>query len=110
MPVPDAVELFILNDQIAEITGLQDGIAVPVVYKIAATVTITLKDGDGVGVSAINGLVMTFVIGSNGSYRGNIEDTFNPTIGGDYTITIHADEGGAVLDLTLPCSVKVRRS
>lgn len=108
MAVPSRIILYQKNDQFIEIDGLKDGLAGTFVNN--ATVTATLKDRSGVVVSEVNNLTLVYVAASNGKYRGLVEDTFNPTRGGGYTLVVEADQAGTKLHLEIPVEVRVRKS
>jgi len=115
MPLPIKLIPVRLNDQIIEIDGLQD--AVTQAYYSSATVTATLVDQSGDAVPGFSDIPMSYVGGSNGKYRGLIEQTFNAPLGTGYTLQVKASvPGGAGVDaLTdalweIPCQVVARTS
>lgn len=101
MAIPPKLYLTIGNDQYIELDGLQD--AVSLSYQDNnATVTATLYDlNDAIAVNAdgsaaLSGIEMSYIAGSQGSYRGLVDSTFNPPLGGGYTLNIVATvPGGA---------------
>jgi hypothetical protein len=109
MAVPSKITLYQLNDQYLEIDGLADGLTTTVIN--TAVVTATLKDSTGASVSGLTNLSLTYVASSSGVYRGLIEDTFNPAIGGGYTLYIDAVDGGVNKGhWEIPVVIKVRKS
>ena len=88
MALPTKLLLVRLNDQFVEIDGLQD--AVTLAYYNNATVSATLVDQNNDAVPGLSALPMPYVSGSNGNYRGLVEQTFNPPLGGGYTLQITA--------------------
>jgi len=107
MAIPLKVILFVDNDMFVEIDQLHDGLDV-LTYFNAATVTATLKDRDGVVVTGVNGITLTYVAASNGTYRGAIQETFNPTLGGGYKLEIIAVQSGVQGKWVIPAEVKIR--
>ena len=106
MAIPEKVTIFIENDSYVEIV-IHDGLDEDTYFN-AATVTATLKDRSGTVVTGINGLTLTYVLASNGMYRGIVQESFNPTLGGGYKLELVAIESGVQGKLVLPAEVKVR--
>jgi len=107
MAIPTKVTLFIENDMYVEIDELHDGLD-DASYFNAATVTATLKDRDGDIVPEVNAITLSYVVASNGMYRGPIQETFNPTLGGGYKLEIVAVQSGIQGKWVIPAEVKVR--
>lgn len=108
MPVPRHVDLFKANDQTIEISGLKDGLNNGFIN--TATCTAILKDRDGNSVSGITNLSLVYIANSDGVYRGNIPDTFDPPVGNSYTLLIDSDDSGNKLHIEINTRVSVRRS
>ncbi len=108
MAVPRKLVLYVKNDQMLSLDGLTDSDTGS--YVNAAVVTATLYKRDGSIVPEINGLVLDYVVGSNGKYAGQVNDTFSPTAGGGYTLHIDAVFGATKLHIEIPVEVKVRKS
>lgn len=84
--------IYIINDNVIELTGLQN--AVDEAYQNTATVTVTVKDADDVDVVGETWpLTMNYVSGSNGDYRANLADTLTLVDGSRYYATVTADAG-----------------
>jgi hypothetical protein len=107
LSIPKKVFLFIENDMFVEIDELHDGLDA-LTYFNAATVTATLKDRDSNVITGVNGITLTYVVASNGKYRGPIQETFNPTLGGGYKLEIVAVQGGVQGKWVIPAEVKIR--
>ena len=91
-----AVEvLYIENDNLLELDGLQN--AATDAYVNGATVTVTLRDQEGTAVTGQTWpATMYYVANSNGKYRATLEDVLSLTSRKRYTAEIDAD-GGAGL-------------
>ena len=80
------------NDNVIQVTGLKN--LVDDTYQNSATVTVTLKDSDGVDVVGETWpLTLTYVASSNGNYGANLADTLSLVDGCKYTGTVIADAG-----------------
>ena len=108
MSIPDRITLYPKNDQVIEVFGLHNQVISATSWLNAATVTATLKDSAGAAVTGLSALALAYIAASNGDYRGQVEDTFNPAPGDDYTLHIDASEAGIVLHIEIPVSVQVR--
>ena len=108
MPVPVLIELFKSNDQTIELAGLKNGLSNGFIN--SATCTATLKDRDGNSVSGVTNLSLAYVASSDGIYRGNIPDTFDPPTGNDYTLLVDSDDSGNKLHIEIKTRVSIRRS
>jgi hypothetical protein len=107
MAIPTEIILYQKNDQYIEIDGIASGLDGS--FMNAATVTATLVDADGAVVGGLEELTLTYVAASDGKYRGQVQETFNPAVG-TYTLIIEADEGGVVGHWEIKCKVKIRKS
>lgn len=88
--------IYILNDNVIELTGLQN--AVDETYQNSATVTVTIKDATGTNVTGETWpLALAYVASSNGDYRANLTEALGLTDGARYTATITADAGASGL-------------
>lgn len=109
MAVPKFITLYVLNDQYLEVDGLAD--AVSGVFDPNATFTANLYDLTGAVVPTFTGPVtLNYVAASNGIYRGVVTNTFNPPIGGGYTMKLDAVDGTTKLHIEIPVVVLVRTS
>ena len=90
----DRLIVYVSNDNLVEIIGLQN--AASDAYLNGATVTFTLKDSADAAVTGATTISMTYVSGSSGDYRGTLADTVSLTADAKYTCEITAD-GGAGL-------------
>jgi hypothetical protein len=84
--------IYITNDNVIELDELKN--VVDGIYQNSATVIVTLTDADGAEVAGETWpLAMSYVSGSNGTYRANLADTLTLTNGGRYDATVTADAG-----------------
>jgi len=84
--------VYIENDNLIQLTGLQD--AATSVYVNNATVTVTVTDRKGVNVSGQSWpLTLSYVASSNGNYEGTLEDGLVLSIGQKYEAKVVADAG-----------------
>jgi hypothetical protein len=107
MAFPTEIILYQKNDQYIEIDGIASGLDGS--YMNTATVTATLVDSDGAVVGGIEEMPLAYVAASDGQYRGQIQETFNPAVG-TYTLIVEADQGGIVGHWEIKCKVKVRKT
>jgi hypothetical protein len=108
MAVPSKLILYKKNDQYVEISGLADGLTAA--YMNAATVTATLKARDGTNVTGLTNITLSYVAASDGVYRGQVAETFDPTAGGGYTLHIDATQGSTTAHLEIPVEIKIRKT
>lgn len=118
MAVPD--KLILYNDdntQLLQLFGLSQELPgtlpddIPVTVPIAAaTVTVTLKDGEDIDVPGCIGIVLT-PIGSPpvGDYSGTIGPNFDPVESTDYILVVTADNGPDHLEIEILTEVQSRR-
>jgi hypothetical protein len=110
-----------LNNQYVELDGLIDGTTKYLAdgvtlnpnptYLNNAAGTFTVKDSTGTAVTNGGPITMTYVAGSNGTYRGLLTSAFNPPASGGYTIVIDlAATGGFIGHWELPATVLTRKS
>lgn len=86
------MELLIGNDQTLTLEGLQD--EVTLAYINDATVTATVKDRSGNEVAGQSWpLTLDYVVLSNGTYQGNLEDALVLSRGASYFVEITATAG-----------------
>ncbi len=107
MAVPRRIVLYQSNDQVVELFGLQDSLTGD--YLNSATVTATLKR-KGIAIEGCDEISLNYILSSNGNYRGQVEETFNPPAKSGYVLHYDADQGGTVLHIEIPTVVKIRRS
>jgi hypothetical protein len=75
----------------------------------AATLSATLYDDQGNVVAGCDGVVLTYVPGSNGQYKGTFGDnTFNPPPGTGYLLVISGSEAGGYVEIQITIEVKPR--
>jgi Ethanolamine utilization protein EutJ (predicted chaperonin) len=85
--------LLLLNDMICEVAGLKNAVSGDVLT--AATVTVSVKDLDGVDVPGVSWPVTATGDGA-GTYQATLPDTMSLTLGQKYRIDIDADAGGGL--------------
>lgn len=102
------IVIFKRNDQTITVTGLRN--AETGVFLNAATVRATLLDPSGQPVSGFNNLSLSYIASSNGNYRGQVEETFDPPEGTGYTLVVDATEGTLVGHWEIPAVIRQRRS
>ena len=107
MSAPGRLTISKANDQTLKIVGLQNADTLD--YFNASTVTATLYDSAGSAVTGLTSVSFSYVSGSNGNYTGSVSESFDPSIGTDYTLKIDASEGSTVGHWEIPVSVRVRR-
>ncbi len=107
MAVPSKLIFYKSNDQVVEVSGLADGITGD--YISSATLTASLYDRAGTVVPGLNAIPLVCTDPATGTYRGQVEETFNPTKGGGYTLKIDAEDGTTVLHLEIPVEIRVRK-
>lgn len=84
--------VYVANTNVIELAGLKD--AVEGEFVNDATVTVTVKDGDGEEVAGQTWpATMGFVTDSDGLYRGIIEDDVELTAGTTYYAHVEVDAG-----------------
>jgi len=105
MAIPSEVVMFRLNDQFIEIDGLVDPTTGTAIN--GATVTATLVDESGAQVPSLTNVALTYIAGSAGNYRGLVEQTFNPSLGSGYTLTIKASAPGQGPDNTVDLYLEI---
>lgn len=103
--------LYISNSQFLELVGLKDQSVTPNVYMNAATVVGTLKDPNGVNVVGFVNVVGVYQTASNGTYRLAADPTtFNPPLGGGYTLVVTATQAGKQLYVEYPVKIQTRQT
>lgn len=85
--------IYTANDNLLELTGFRDATAAAGTFLNAATVTYDVKDKDG---ASIDSGTLTYVVASDGNYRGTVADTVNLEDGQHVSIEVDAN-GGAGL-------------
>jgi hypothetical protein len=96
MGVPQRMVFTRKNDQFIEIDGLQDPTSGT--FFNGATVTATLIDQYLQPVPGCTAIVLNYLAGTNGNYRGLVEQTFNPPLGVGYTLQITGSAPGQGTD------------
>ena len=87
-----AKAIYLSNDHLLELRGLKNIAADE--YIDDATVTVTLVDEEGVEVAGQSWpLTLSYVPGSDGIYRGTLEDALDLTENLEYTAKITASGG-----------------
>lgn len=85
--------IFIGNDSLFTLTGFADDSAGGPTFLVAATVTVTVRDLDGVEVPGISWPVtLAFIAASNGDYEGTVDAVIVLVEGQQYVATITARE------------------
>lgn len=107
--MPRAYVMFVDNDMLIEVDGLQDSSDDS--YLNAATVTALLKDENDVNVTGqLMPVSLSYVAGSNGKYQGIFDSVVDRIAGDCGTIEITAAEGTLDAFWTLSYRVKKRVS
>ncbi|MGK2934347.1 MAG: hypothetical protein ACSLFE_03780 [Gemmatimonadaceae bacterium] len=100
------VRFHLSSDNYIELVGLQNRITGA--YPIDATVTVTVRDSQGVAVSGATDLSATHVAGTSGPatcYRAFVEDTV-PLAIGQYEATVTAVKDGVKQTFHVPIRVE----
>lgn len=103
------MKLYLGNDNVLTLDGLQNGITEA--YLNAATVSVTLVDADDAEVTGETWpLTMSYVAASNGVYRATLTDTLSGISAGDIVTAQVSANGGAGLQgyWEIPLTVAVR--
>ena len=98
--------IFFKNDNIIELTGLKDAITDTEIN--SATVTVTLKDKDGVDVTGETWPLTMAAVGSGGTYRATLQDTLGVTLLDQYTAEIDVTDAGTTAKWSIPAQVTLR--
>jgi len=116
MAIPTELTFYQANDQVLRITELHNGLDADDFF-ISAAVTATLRDRSGTAVPEVDGLVLDYVPDPGGdpdwlegTYQGEIQDTFAAPTGGGYECQITAIQGSTVGNWFIKSKVAVRRS
>ena len=90
--MPLGTEIYIGNDTVIEVTGLQNGIDDS--YLNAATVSAVINELDGTEV--VSSTTLSYVAASNGNYRGTVDQASISSLseGTSYYVEITAAESG----------------
>jgi len=100
--------IYIGNDNLLEVSGLQNALNDSYINDATVTVTLTNQAGDAVSGQAFP-LTLNYVTDSNGVYRATLEDALALTEGAIYTAKITADAGGDLIGTwTIPLTARVR--
>ena len=104
----DLEVLYIDNDMVVEVNGLQD--PTDSSYQNAATVTCTIQDRAGTEVSGIGWpLSLSYVTASNGVYRATIDKAAVFAEGAQYEAIITVVSSTLDAKWTVPCIANTRR-
>jgi len=116
MAIPTKLTFNQDNDQVIRITELHNGLDAADFFT-TATVTATLRNRDGDDVTGVIDLPLTYVPDPGGdpdwlegTYQGQVEETFHPDLGGGYELQITSTQGSTVGNWFIKAEVKVRRS
>ncbi len=104
-----ALDLYISNDNVLELTGMQNSINAA--YLNAATVTVTIVDASGTELTGQTWpTTMSYVASSNGIYRAILEDAISGLTDADsLTAKISADAGTDLVGYwEIPATAKTR--
>jgi hypothetical protein len=101
--------LYLANDNLVQIVGLQDVAAPATEYINSATVVCTIRDSAGNAVAGATNIPCQYQGGSNGIYNGVVEDTVTLVEGAYYTAVIDASSGGLKGHWEVPCRAAIRR-
>lgn len=101
--------LFVGNDNVIELDALKDVIADTFINTASVTVTLTDANGDEI-VGETWPLAMSYVGGSQGTYRATLPDTLTLTSGTTATAVVDVNGGpGLQGQWTVRLSVETRR-
>ena len=104
----DLEVLYIDNDLVVEVNGLQE--PTESAYQNSATVTCTIQDRSGTAVSGVSWpLTLSYVAASDGIYRGTVDSTASFVEGAQYEAVITAVSGTLDAKWTVPCIANTRR-
>ncbi len=99
--------IFFKNDNVIELTGLKDEITQVDIDD--ATVTVTLKDSNGVDVTGETWPLAMAALGSGGIYRATLTDTLGVTLLNQYVAVVNVTTiGGVVAKWSIPAQVTLR--
>lgn len=105
---PSKLIFFQENTQAVNILGLQDALTGN--FLNAATVSITLQDGDGNQVTGCISVPLNYIVGSNGNYTGSFGDSnFTPDIGTGYTLVVEGNQSGNYVHVEMLVEIKARQ-
>jgi len=105
----EAFVMWVDNDMLVEIDGLQDSSDDS--YLNAATVTATIKDPDGTEITGQSlPISLSYVSSSNGKYQGVFDTLLSLTVGDTGTIEVTAVEGTLNAFWSLTYTTRTRRS
>lgn len=90
----DVLRIYKGNDNLLEVTGLQN--AATDAYLNSATVTAVVTDIDGNTVTNADSITLSYVSASNGNYRGTVPDDADLSDQQQVTVTITADAGAGL--------------
>lgn len=107
MSIPNKLIMYPENDQLISLNGLFD-IGTQLFFGQGAQVTATLYDQQGNAVPSCTNIQLLYILGSNGSFQGTVEETFNPPPGGGYRLKIDAHFGGADAEWVIPVDIQLR--
>ena len=86
-------KIYISNDTLFEVNGLQN--ALDSTYQNSATVTMTIKDSAGTEVTGISWpLTFSYVAASNGNYNVTVDKAISVSQGARYFAEITAAQAG----------------
>lgn len=103
-----ALKIYLLNDNILQLEGLQNYATGD--YLTSATVTVTLVDSDGVDVVGETWpLTMIYVSGTDATYRCTLSDSLSLTKWSRYRAQITADAGSGLRGYWEPDLIAHRR-
>jgi len=94
-----SLAIYVNSDTLIELSALKR--SATDTYVNDATVTMTLKDVNGVAL--VTGTSMAYVAGSNGKYQGTLQNTLTLTAGYKYFLEITATRGTEVLFKRILC-------
>jgi len=110
---PTLIYLYPNNTQVIQITELQDQITGN--YLQNAQVTATLYDSRGNPDPVLNGITMSYIPGTDGTYNGIVPSSFNPpgykppTPMSGYSLVVTATQAGINAQWTIPVVIQPRR-
>lgn len=105
--LPTVLYLNPQNTEVIQVTELQDEVTGQ--FLINANVTATLYDRRGNPDPIFQNIVLSYVPGTDATYQGQVPATFNPSLGGGYTVVLIAEQAGVQAKFSIPAIVQLRK-
>ena len=107
--VPSKLIMYQDNTQNITLNGLQPSSG-GLIFENNATMSGTLVDQYSNPIPGCTNVIMSNVVGSNGTYVGAVGPSFSPDVGGGYRLIVDADTAYAHLHLEIPVEIQPRSS